>query len=158
MVRERIEYGLANLQNNEWFCSVLLIGRQLIQGLQGKGYPVRTITDYYFDFGYAYSYSYAAYLLGVTEVNPLAIHIPRELFGIPDTPDWKFTLSVPEECAEECWKEVIAIFSQIFPQGMVVSMPESYQSNGKIFVSNAAELRSWLPLKKVDGEYPLWSH
>lgn len=32
-------------------------------------------------------------------------------------------------------------------------MPESYQSNGRIFVPNAAELRNWLPLKKVDGEY-----
>ncbi len=152
-VWERVEYELAILQNNEWFCSVLLIGRQLIQGLQETGYPVRTIADYYFDFGYTYSYSYAAYLLGVTEVDPSAIHIPRELFGMPDTPDWKFALSVPEACVEECWKEAIAIFSQIFPQGMAVSMPESYQSNGRIFVPNAAELRNWLPLKKVDGEY-----
>ena len=32
-------------------------------------------------------------------------------------------------------------------------MPESCQSNGRIFVPNAAQLRNWLPLKKVDGEY-----
>lgn len=151
--RERIEYELAALQNNEWFCSILLIGRQLVQGLQGKGYPVRTIADCYADFGYTYLYSYAAYLLGVTEVDPLAIHIPRELFRMPDAPDWKFALNVPEECVEECWKEAVAILSQIFPQGMAVSMLESDQSNGRIFVPDAAELRSWLPLKKVDGEY-----
>lgn len=150
-VRERIEYELAILQNNEWFCSVLLIGRQLVQGLQGKGYPVRAIARYYSDSGYTYSYT--AYLLRVTEVDPLAIHIPRERFRMPDAPDWNFALNVPEESMEECWKEAIAIFSQIFPQGMAVSMSESYQSNGRIFVPNAAELRSWLPLKKVDGEY-----
>ena len=92
-------------------------------------------------------------MLGVTEVDPLAIQIPRERFRIPDAPDWKFALNVPEECVEECWKEAVAILSRIFPKGMVVSMPESYQSNGRIFVPNAAELRSWLPLKKVDGEY-----
>ena len=149
--RERTEYELAILQNNEWFCSVLLIGRQLVQGLQGKGYPVCAIARYYSDSGY--TYSYAAYLLGVTEVDPLDIHIPRERFRMPDAPDWNFALNVPEESVEECWKEAIAIFSQIFPQGMAVSMPESYQSNGRIFVPNAAELRSWLPLKKVDGEY-----
>ncbi len=150
-VRERIEYELAILQTNEWFCSVLLIGRQLVQGFQGKGYPVRAIARYYSDSGYTYSYT--AYLLRVTEVDPLAIHIPRERFRMPDAPDWNFALNVPEESVEECWKEAIAIFSQIFPQGMAVSMPESYQSNGRIFVPNAAELRSWLPLKKVDGEY-----
>lgn len=151
MAQERIEYELAILQNNEWFYSVLLIGRQLVQGLQGKGYPVRAIARYYSDSGYTYSYT--AYLLGVTEVDPLAIHIPRERFRMPDAPDWQFALNVPEEYMEECWKEAIAIFSQIFPQGMAVSMPESYQSNGRIFVPNAAELRNWLPLKKVDGEY-----
>ena len=149
--RERTEYELAILQNNEWFCSVLLIGRQLVQGLQGKGYPVRALARYYSDSGYTYSYT--AYLLGVTEVDPLAIHIPRERFRMPDAPDWQFALNVPEEYMEECWKEAIAIFSQIFPQGMAVSMPESYQSNGRIFVPNAAQLRNWLPLKKVDGEY-----
>ena len=58
--RERTEYELAILQNNEWFCSVLLIGRQLVQGLQGKGYPVCAIARYYSDSGYTYSYaSYA---------------------------------------------------------------------------------------------------
>ena len=150
-VRERIEYELAILQSNEWFCSVLLIGRQLVQGLQGKGYPVCAIARYYSDSGY--TYSYASYLLGVTEVDPLAIQIPRERFRIPDAPDWKFALNVPEECVEECWKEAVAILSRIFPKGMVVSMPESYQSNGRIFVPNAAQLRNWLPLKKVDGEY-----
>ena len=149
--RERTEYELAILQNNEWFCSVLLIGRQLVQGLQGKGYPVCAIARYYSDSGY--TYSYASYLLGVTEVDPLAIQIPRERFRIPDAPDWKFALNVPEECVEECWKEAVAILSRIFPKGMVVSMPESYQSNGRIFVPNAAQLRNWLPLKKVDGEY-----
>lgn len=150
-VRERIEYELAILQSNEWFCSVLLIGRQLVQGLQGKGYPVRAIARYYSDSGYTYSYT--AYLLRVTEVDPLDIHIPRERFRMPDAPDWNFALNVPEESVEECWKEAIVIFSQIFPQGMAVSMPESYQSNGRIFVPDAAELRNWLPLKKVDGEY-----
>ncbi len=150
-VRERIEYELAILQTNEWFCSVLLIGRQLVQGLQGKGYPVRAIARYYSDSGYTYSYT--AYLLRVTEVDPLAIHIPRERFRMPDAPDWNFALNVPEESVEKCWKEAIAIFSQIFPQGMAVSMSESYQSNGRIFAPNAAQLRSWLPLKKVDGEY-----
>ena len=149
--RERTEYELAILQNNEWFCSVLLIGRQLVQGLQGKGYPVCAIARYYSDSGY--TYSYAAYLLGVTEVDPLAIQIPRERFRMPDAPDWKFALNVPEECVEECWKEAVVILSRIFPQGMAVSMPESYQSNGRIFVPNAAELRNWLPLKKVDGGY-----
>lgn len=151
MAQERIEYELAILQNNEWFYSVLLIGRQLVQGLQGKGYPVRAIARYYSDSGYTYSYT--AYLLGVTEVDPLAIHIPRERFRMPDAPDWQFALNVPEEYMEECWKEAIAIFSQIFPQGMAVSMSESCQSNGRIFAPNAAQLRSWLPLKKVDGEY-----
>lgn len=150
-VRERIEYELAILQSNEWFCSVLLIGRQLVQGLQGKGYPVRAIARYYSDSGYTYSYT--AYLLRVTEVDPLDIHIPRERFRMPDAPDWNFALNVPEESVEECWKEAIAIFSQIFPQGMAVSMPESCQSNGRIFAPNAAELRNWLPLKKDDGEY-----
>ncbi len=150
-VRERIEYELAILQNNEWFCSVLLIVRQLVQGLQGKGYPVRALARYYSDSGYTYSYT--AYLLGVTEVDTLAIHIPRERFRMPDAPDWQFALNVPEEYMEECWKEAIAIFSQIFPQGMAVSMSESCQSNGRIFAPNAAQLRSWLPLKKVDGEY-----
>ena len=149
--QERIEYELAILQNNEWFCSVLLIVRQLIQGLQGNGYPVRALARYCSDSGY--TYSYAAYLLGVTEVDPLAIQIPRERFRMPDAPEWQFALNVPEECVEECWKEAVAILSQIFPQGMAVSMPESYQSNGRIFVPNAAELRNWLPLKKVDGEY-----
>ena len=149
--RERTEYELAILQNNKWFCSVLLIGRQLVQGLQGKGYPVCAIARYYSDSGY--TYSYAAYLLGVTEVDPLAIQIPRERFRMPDAPEWQFALNVPEECAEECWKEAVAILSRIFPQGMAVSMPESYQSNGRIFVPNAAQLRNWLPLKKVDGEY-----
>ena len=149
--QERIDYELAILQNNEWFCSVLLIVRQLMQGLQGKGYPVCAIARYYSDSGY--TYSYAAYLLGVTEVDPLAIQIPRERFRMPDAPEWQFALNVPEECVEECWKEAVAILSQIFPQGMAVSMPESYQSNGRIFVPNAAELRNWLPLKKVDGEY-----
>ncbi|MEY8418668.1 PHP domain-containing protein [Oscillospiraceae bacterium 44-5] len=148
---ERIEYELAILQNNEWFCSVLLIVRQLMQGLQGKGYPVCAIAGYYSDSGY--TYSYAAYLLGVTEVDPLAIQIPRERFRMPDAPDWKFALNAPEECVEECWEEAVAILSRIFPQGMAVSMPESYQSNGRIFVPNAAELRNWLPLNKVDGEY-----
>ncbi len=150
-VRERIEYELAILQSNEWFSSVLLIGRQLVQGLQGKGYPVRAIARYYSDSGYTYSYT--AYLLRVTEVDPLDIHIPRERFRMPDAPDWNFALNVPEESVEECWKEAIAIFSQIFPQGMAVSMPESCQSNGRIFAPNAAELRNWLPLKKDDGEY-----
>ena len=150
-VRERIEYELAILQSNEWFSSVLLIGRQLVQGLQGKGYPVRAIARYYSDSGYTYSYT--AYLLRVTEVDPLDIHIPRERFRMPDAPDWQFALNVPEESMEECWKEAIAIFSQIFPQGMAVSMPESCQSNGRIFAPNAAELRNWLPLKKDDGEY-----
>ena len=149
--RERTEYELAILQNNEWFCSVLLIGLQLVQGLQGKGYPVCTIADYYVDS--SYTYSYTAYLLGVTEVDPLTIQIPRERFRMPDVPEWQFALNVPEECVEECWKEAIAILSQIFPQGMAVSMPESCQSNGRIFVPNAAQLRNWLPLKKVDGEY-----
>lgn len=149
--RERIDYELAILQNNEWFCSVLLIVRQLMQGLQGKGYPVCAIAGYYSDSGY--TYSYAAYLLGVTEVDPLAIQIPRERFRMPDAPDWKFALNVPEECVEECWEEAVAILSQIFPQGMAVSMPESYQSNGRIFVPNAAQLGNWLPLKKVDGQY-----
>lgn len=149
--QERIDYELAILQNNEWFCSVLLIVRQLMQGLQGKGYPVCAIARYYSDSDY--TYSYAAYLLGVTEVDPLAIQIPRERFRMPDAPEWQFVLNVPEECVEECWKEAVAILSQIFPQGMAVSMPESYQSNGRIFVPNAAELRNWLPLKKVDGEY-----
>nr|WP_279280031.1 hypothetical protein [Pseudoflavonifractor sp. 524-17] len=149
--QERIEYELAVLQNNEWFCSVLLIVRQLVQGLQGKGYPVRALARYYSDSGY--TYSYAAYLLGVTEVDPLAIQIPRERFRMPDAPDWQFALNVPEECVEECWKEAVAILSQIFPQGMAVSMPESYQSNGRIFVPHAAQLRNWLPLKKVDGQY-----
>ena len=151
MAQERIEYELAILQNNEWFYSVLLIGRQLVQGLQGKGYPVRALARYYSDSGY--TYSYATYLLGVTEVDPLAIQIPRERFRMPDAPDWKFALNVPEECVEECWKEAVAILSRIFPQGMAVSMPESYQSNGRIFVPNAAQLRNWLPLKKVDGGY-----
>ena len=109
-VRERIEYELAILQSNEWFCSVLLIGRQLVQGLQGKGYPVRAIARYYSDSGYTYSYT--AYLLRVTEVDPLDIHIPRERFRMPDAPDWNFALNVPEESVEECWKEAIAIFSQ----------------------------------------------
>lgn len=149
--RERTEYELAILQNNKWFCSVLLIGRQLVQGLQGKGYPVCAIARYYSDSGY--TYSYAAYLLGVTEVDPLAIQIPRERFRMPDAPEWQFALNVPEECVEECWKEAVVILSRIFPQGMAVSMPESYQSNGRIFVPNAAQLRNWLPLKKVDGEY-----
>lgn len=150
-VRERIEYELAILQNNEWFCSILLIVRQLMQGLQGKGYPVRAIARYYLDSGY--TYSYAAYLLEVTEVDPLAVQIPRELFRMPDAPEWQFALNVPEEYMEECWKEAIAVFSQMFPQGMAVSMPESYHSNGRIFAPNAAQLRGWLPLKKVDGEY-----
>lgn len=151
IARERIEYELAILQNNEWFCSVLLIVHQLVQGLQGKGYPVRATARYYSDSGY--TYSYAAYLLGVTEVDPLAIQIPRERFRMPDAPDWQFALNVPEECVEECWKEAVVILSQIFPQGMAVSMPESYRSNGRIFVPNAAQLRNWLPLKKVDGKY-----
>lgn len=149
--QERIDYELAILQNNEWFCSVLLIGRQLMQGLQGKGYPACAIARYYSDSGY--TYSYAAYLLGVTEVDPLAIQIPRERFRMPDAPEWQFALNVPEECVEECWKEAVAILSQIFPQGMAVSMPESCQSNGRIFVPNAEELRNWLPLERGDGEY-----
>ena len=72
---------------------------------------------------------------------------------MPDAPDWQFALNVPEEYMEECWKEAVVILSQIFPQGMAVSMPESYQSNGRIFVPNAAQLRNWLPLKKADGQY-----
>ena len=55
MVQERIEYEFAILQNNELFRFVLLIGRRLVQELQGKGYPVSTRALYLLTSNHAYS-------------------------------------------------------------------------------------------------------
>jgi len=75
-------------------------------------------------------------------------------------PDLEFSLHVPEEYLEDCWKEAIEIFSQIFPQGMAVSYGDpvgwaqkATPSPRRILVPDAAELQNWIPLRKVDEGY-----
>ena len=138
--RERIEYELAMLQNNELLCSAFLIGRRLVQGLQGKGYPVQTIA---YNCSFFRAYTYVPYLLGVTtETVHTASQDRDEGYGVP----LELILRVPEEC----WEDVIEIFSQMFPQSMAVSCGNWA---GRIFVPDAAELRSWMPLQKTDNGY-----
>lgn len=152
--RERIEYELAMLQNNELLCSAFLISRRLVQGLQGKGYSIQTIAH---NCSFFHAYTHAPYLLGVTTGTVhTAILDWDEGVGAP----LELILSVPEVCWKECWKDVIAIFSQIFPKGMAVSCEnrggwdqKPSRSYRRIFVPDAAELRNWMPLPKAGSGY-----
>lgn len=151
--RERMEYELAVLQNNELLSSALLISRCLVQGLRRKGYLIRTIAH---DLFSVYACPYVAYLLGVTEVDPLAIRIPFETRSECDAPDLELILSV----SEECWEAVMEIFSRIFPQGTAVSYGDGAgwdkkpsRSHRRFFVPDAAQMRNWIPLKKADEGY-----
>ena len=103
-----------------------------------------------------YACPYVAYLLGVTEVDPLAIRIPFEARSECDAPDLELILSV----SEECWEAVMETFSRIFPQGMAVSYGDGAgwdkkpsRSHRRFFVPDAAQLRNWMPLKKTDEGY-----
>ena len=153
-VRERIEYELAMLQNNELLCSAFLISRRLVQGLQGKGYSIQTIAH---NCSFFHAYTHVPYLLGVTTGTVhTAILDWDEGVGAP----LELILSVPEVCWKECWKDVIAIFSQIFPKGMAVSCENRVgwdqkpsRSYRRIFVPDAAELRNWMPLPKAGSGY-----
>ena len=152
--RERIEYELAMLQNNELLCSAFLISRRLVQGLQGKGYSIQTIAH---NCSFFHAYTHVPYLLGVTTGTVhTAILDWDEGVGAP----LELILSVPEVCWKECWKDVIAIFSQIFPKGMAVSCEnrggwdqKPSRSYRRIFVPDAAELRNWVPLPKAGSGY-----
>ena len=140
--RERIEYELAMLQNNELLCSAFLISRRLVQGLQGKGYSIQTIAH---NCSFFHAYTHVPYLLGVTTET---VHTVSQDWGEGDGVPLELILRVPEEC----WKDVIEIFSQMFPQSMAVSCRNW---DGRIFVSDAAELRSWMPLQKTDNGYQI---
>ncbi len=142
------------LQNNELLCSAFLISRRLVQGLQGKGYSIQTIAH---NCSFFHAYTHAPYLLGVTTGTVhTAILDWDEGVGAP----LELILSVPEVCWKECWKDVIAIFSQIFPKGMAVSCEnrggwdqKPSRSYRRIFVPDAAELRNWMPLPKAGSGY-----
>ncbi|MDE7220524.1 MAG: PHP domain-containing protein [Oscillospiraceae bacterium] len=152
--QERVEYELAMLQNNELPCSAFLISRRLVQGLQEKGYSIQTIAH---SCSFFHAYTYVPYLLGVTTET---VHTTSqdwdEGVGVP----LELILRVPEECWEECWEDVIAIFAQIFPNSLAVSCEnragwdeKPSRSYRRIFVPDAGELRSWMPLQKTDNGY-----
>lgn len=138
--RERIEYELAVLQNNELLCSAFLISRRLVQGLQEKGYSIQTIAH---NCSFFRAYTYVPYLLGVTTET---VHTASQDRDEGDGMPLELILRVPEEC----WEDVIEIFSQMFPQSIAVSCRNWA---GRIFVPDAAELRSWMPLQKTDNGY-----
>lgn len=141
-VRERVEYELAMLQNNELLCSAFLISRHLVQGLQEKGYSIQTIAH---NCSFFHAYTCIPYLLGVTTET---VHTVSQDWCEGDGVPLELILRVPEEC----WKDVIEIFSQMFPQSMAVSCRNW---DGRIFVPDAAELRSWMPLQKTDNGYQI---
>lgn len=152
--RERIEYELAMLQNNELLCSAFLISRRLVQGLQGKGYSIQTIAH---NCSFFHAYTHVPYLLGVTTGT---VHTAILDWDEGVSTPLELILSVPEVCWKECWKDVIAIFSQIFPKGMAVSCEnrggwdqKPSRSYRRIFVPDAAELRNWMPLPKAGSGY-----
>ena len=73
--------------------------------------------------------SYAAYLLGISEADPVALRISSEtLFE-----QKKYCLLLSNfHVSEDCWEDTREIFLQMFPQGMVLHI------NGSLAIGNCA--------------------
>lgn len=166
--QERLEEELAILQSRELDCSDLLVLYHLAQGLRERGRLLAPRG--------CLAASYVLYLLGVTEADPLALHIPDETLWGQEDPFLYANFNV----SEECWEDVTEIFSQMFPQGITVSERKSpdigraaeglaniYTANLKqraqcanhscrpyvrFLVPDATELRRWTPVQRIGGK------
>ncbi len=141
--RERLEYELAFLQNSEVRSSALLMISRLVQELHGKGHLVAPRV--------LLASSYAAYLLGITEVDPLALHIPCEPLFFGD--NHRF-LHLDLNVSDECWEDEDAaeILSQVFPNGMIAQQRYevgiSFRHAAAMMTAYAAKYK-----KNWDGEF-----
>lgn len=154
----RLEYELGQLQSRELDSSVLLILHRLAQGLRKKGHLLIARA--------ALPSFYTAWLLGLTETDPLALRVPHEaLWGQVNRLCYSdFNVS------EECWEDAEQILTQMFPQGRTVYEGHSRMIGGgagdpktasvekyfcphiRFFFPDAAGLEHRLPIQKIDGE------
>lgn len=119
--RERLEYELTILQSSELDSSIRLILYRLVHGLRRKGRLIAPRSHL--------PASYAAYLLGISEADPVALRISSEtLFE-----QKKYCLLYSDfHVSEDCWEDAREIFLQMFPQGMVLHI------NGSLAIGNCA--------------------